>query len=665
MNFKIKKIILYPKNKTLLKREVNFDLKRVNVIVGDSQTGKSAIIPIIDYCLGSSKCAIPVGPIRDYCEWFALLIQTGPIELFLARREPGEQAQTSDMFLDEGKRVKIPESISIKNRTNKEVVNRLNQIAKLPSLDFADDESNIKPYEERPSFKDFLAFCFQPQHIIANPYTLFYKADTIEHRFKLETIFPLALGVINNSTLELKKRLKALEEELRMKRRELDDRQKILKAWEVEIKSNYITAIEFGLLNEAPMPDETWVLQDYLVFLKTIPENIRTSKAPQVDIGATKKVLDYINTLKNKETEIIEDLYNRRTKLEQIRTFNSTSSLYEEALTTQLKKLEPINNGWLQSKIRDSHSCPLCGTETKSATKEIRTLISISTKIKLKASVIDKSKDILDKEITELLGQVDGLEDQLNRIRKQLRELSSKNDQLDRGNKNQENVYRYQGRIEQNLKNLKETEGDGQLSQQINKLVQDIANLNGKIGNFAINKRLQDALKRISITINTYKEILRVENYSNPTELNIKELTLKISSKSGREDYLWEIGSGSNWMGYHVSTILALHDHFLKLKDENNYVPSFTVFDQPSQAYFPEMVRKIGKTPTVASDDLPRVRAIFQSFSKFTSDNKAKCQVIVLEHAGNDIWGNIENIHFVEGHRWTKDNALIPLAWLL
>ncbi|GEM_PF-2071909 len=38
------------------------------------------------------------------------------------------------------------------------------------------------------------AFNFQPQHIVANPYTLFSKADTTEHREKLRAIFPLVPG---------------------------------------------------------------------------------------------------------------------------------------------------------------------------------------------------------------------------------------------------------------------------------------------------------------------------------------------------------------------------------------------------------------------------------------------------------------------------------------
>lgn len=41
-------------------RAINLDLGRVNIITGASGTGKSAIIKALDYCLGSSKCQLPV-----------------------------------------------------------------------------------------------------------------------------------------------------------------------------------------------------------------------------------------------------------------------------------------------------------------------------------------------------------------------------------------------------------------------------------------------------------------------------------------------------------------------------------------------------------------------------------------------------------------------------
>ena len=59
MYFQLRKLILWPRNGTA-PRVVKFEPGVVNVISGASKTGKSAVIPIIDYCLGSDKCAIPV-----------------------------------------------------------------------------------------------------------------------------------------------------------------------------------------------------------------------------------------------------------------------------------------------------------------------------------------------------------------------------------------------------------------------------------------------------------------------------------------------------------------------------------------------------------------------------------------------------------------------------
>ena len=85
----ILKVILWPVDRTKELRYVNFELGKVNVIRGDSRTGKSALISIIDYVLGANKCKIPVGPIRNTVDWFGLLLDNGSSEILLARKSPG------------------------------------------------------------------------------------------------------------------------------------------------------------------------------------------------------------------------------------------------------------------------------------------------------------------------------------------------------------------------------------------------------------------------------------------------------------------------------------------------------------------------------------------------------------------------------------------------
>ena len=70
-NIQLKEIAVYSLDNTK-KRVIKFEPGKLNIIYGASQTGKSAIIPIIDYCLCSSVNRIPAGTIRDNCAAFAI-----------------------------------------------------------------------------------------------------------------------------------------------------------------------------------------------------------------------------------------------------------------------------------------------------------------------------------------------------------------------------------------------------------------------------------------------------------------------------------------------------------------------------------------------------------------------------------------------------------------
>ena len=129
MKFQILKIILWPRAPGVEPRIVKFELGLVNVISGASKTGKSAIIPLIDYCLGSDRCAIPVETIRDACGWFGVVIDCQEGQKLFARREPGDQKSTSDMFMLEGREVVVPDRIESKNTNSDAVKAKLDELA--------------------------------------------------------------------------------------------------------------------------------------------------------------------------------------------------------------------------------------------------------------------------------------------------------------------------------------------------------------------------------------------------------------------------------------------------------------------------------------------------------------------------------------------------------
>ena len=119
------------------------------------------------------------------------------------------------------------------------------------SLDFDVDTFNVG-FRARPSFRDFGAFVFQPQNVVANPDILFYKADTSEHREKLRTIFPYVLNAITAELMAKQHELARLRRELRRKQHELSTVKEISERWMAEIQARISEARELGLI-KAPI----------------------------------------------------------------------------------------------------------------------------------------------------------------------------------------------------------------------------------------------------------------------------------------------------------------------------------------------------------------------------------------------------------------------------
>ncbi|MEI9814243.1 MAG: hypothetical protein WDO18_17060 [Acidobacteriota bacterium] len=238
MDFQISQIVLWPKNPQRKIRTVKFERGRVNVISGHSRTGKSAIIPIIDYCLGSRRCAIPTGVIREKTSWFGVVVTTSEGEKLFARREPEQQQATDDMYVQEATHITIPEVIT-KNATRDFVKHRLDAISMLTTLSFTTDDATSNG-QGRPSFRDLAAFNFQPQNIVANPNVLFYKADTLEHRNKLRSILPYVLGALSGETLAQRHELQRLQRELRRKATDLRNIQTLSERWRATIDARVL-----------------------------------------------------------------------------------------------------------------------------------------------------------------------------------------------------------------------------------------------------------------------------------------------------------------------------------------------------------------------------------------------------------------------------------------
>jgi hypothetical protein len=340
MHFQIVKLVLWPRN-NLPPRVVEFETGKVNVITGSSKAGKSAVIPIIDYCLCSNKCSIPVGVIRESCSWFGIVVATSEGEKLFARREPGEQKQTGEMFLLEATSIEVPHAITQKNATTDQVKDLLNRLAGLSNL--AIETAGLNYGSLKTSFRDLMAFTFQPQNIVANPDILFYKADTTEHREKLKAIFPYVLNAITEELLADRWERDRLLKVLRQKEAALNALRSTTNVWVSEAQTWLQKAKELGLLQLDVKIPEVW--DGMLELMRNICNSDVRLANPTV--GSIDSVLVTLEGLRSQEAVEALTLTHSRQRLLELRRLSESSKSYGDAIFIQRDRL--AISEWLRS----------------------------------------------------------------------------------------------------------------------------------------------------------------------------------------------------------------------------------------------------------------------------------------------------------------------------
>lgn len=661
MRIEILKVILWPKNGKHDPRIIQFLPGKINIISGQSGTGKSALTSIIDYCLGSDKCSIPVGLIREVTSWFGLHLKLANTEMIVARRNPEEQQTTNDLYWVEGLSVDVPQKVT-QNARVEDLKNRFNQIAGLPSLDFSTDE-NVG-YGARPSFRDMAAFNFQPQHIVANPYTFFFKADTTGHREKLQVIFPLVLGAVDANTLAKQRQLKDLEREHDRLRRELDARLGAARAWEAEVETYYLQALTLGLLPDSPPPEAHWSLDKYVMELSKIPGMVRALDLPEVQEGTSEAAVTELTRLVNEEDRLGQEIGSIRRRLSKLDQLSSSVTEYGTELVVQDDRLK--GTGWLEEKLSDPYECPVCSAKHPQGDPRLAELHDLAREYRNLTASVQQAPAKLDRELADLRQELRDHEVAISKTRQKRKYLEGES--ADESAKRQEvrQIYLFVGRVEQALENISASSNVDQIRTTVHTLQQSIADLKGDLDPRLQRDRLDAAIKKVSTKIAEYARFLQLEHASENVRLDVRELTLQFNPLSGRTDYLWEVGSGQNWVGYHVAGLLALHEHFMSIR--NNPVPSFLVIDQPSQVYFPEawptMEEVPGELRRVDSPDIAGVHRIFQALARFMDVCEGRFQVIVTEHAGLITWKGVPHVNLAGNWRDGRDQFLIPDDWL-
>ncbi len=168
-------------------------------------------------------------------------------------------------------------------------------------------------------------------------------------------------------------------------------------------------------------------------------------------------------------------------------------------------------------------------------------------------------------------------------------------------------------------------------------------------------EQLTSRLNALSQILGKYSKKLHLEQADQPIRLDVNQLTIVVDTEEGPLP-LPNIGSGENWVGYHVAAHLALHEYFLR---QRRPVPRFLMLDQPSKAHF-QSDRPRDADDSFLDPDRESVRNMFKLFVEYTNSLSGNVQIIVIDHADyDDDWFKDSVVH-----NWRNGEKLIPSDWL-
>ncbi|ARM91649.1 hypothetical protein RHEC894_PD00143 (plasmid) [Rhizobium sp. CIAT894] len=665
MKLFIKQVIIWPMDPKHEPRVVTFDTEKISVVSGWSSTGKSSIISIIDYVLGGKHCTIPVGEIRDHASWYGLLIETNAGLMRIARKKPDGRQVDNSYWIQEGPEAESPLPILPVATTNADRFRAMmDALSGLSDLRLDPEQS--RGFNERASFRDMAAFNFLPQHIVANPYTLFFKADSSEHREKLRNVLPLALGVVTNADIERFHRMQMLREELRKQEADLRTRRTGIENWRANATGAFFRAQELSLL---PAGDPPADLREIVEILKRVVGNAGAIVPASGRVSAS---VERLEEIRSQEKALDATISSQRRRLRRLKSLRRSVSDYTAVLEDQQARVKGA--GWFLEHVSSSE-CVLCGSQTHEARTHLQQLaVPIRELTELSAGTASTTP-MVDSEIIGIQKSLLADERSMLQLRR-TREAFEATLEAEQGHaQSLEGVYRFLGNTEQALKILGDVEGEEGLVKKIADLEKELEDLRKQSDEKSRREKEASVRAAISDYIVRFVRALAVTGATGTPLLDEKELNVKfVRDGANRPDFLWEIGSGENWMAYHLAALLGLHGIFLRRKGDNP-VPTFLIIDQPSQVYFPSdtFEQVVEGRPDVSAasqrrprrhlDDLESTRRIFSALARAQQSFKGRLQIIVLDHADEKAWGQHHNVF--EAGNWRGDeDFLIPIAWL-
>lgn len=634
----IQSVVLYSNDGRV--HEIPFDLGRVNILTGPSGRGKSALLSVIDYCLGSSRFEIPAGVISNYVSWFALKLSFGDEKIFVARRGvPQGRNASSEFFIRPIPDGETPQFEEIKpNARRDDLLDKIDAllgvgVTFLPRADGSAERKKL-------TFRSGLIYCFQKQNEIANPDLYFHRQSELAQTIR-ETL-PYYLGAISPSIIEKQAALRAARKRLREVERLLARDQSVAGRRDIEATAIVNEGTRLGLVAietiNAVSPEASLDIVRKALNVELFLDEPSSDKA------------DLLKSLNNDLLELTRLRSNINNEIEALERFDADQQAVDLSLNEQRRRMTALN---LVADNHDAQSCPLCESALETVTPSVKIMKTSLEKLHSELALVTVDRRDLREELSKRRGTVISLSADIRRIRTEVIKLKEEQDGTRLVLEHRNELARLSGMVEM-FQRLISTVGDdtrSALELEKDALISEIDDLEAETNIADLRSKTATFLGAVGQQITKWARQQQLEYANGLLTFDLRGPRL-ISEGPNETIPFSRFGSGRNWVWYHLLGHLALHDWFTA---NNRPVPGFLILDQPSQVYFPSSDGSKGE------QDLQEVERIYQWLFETVGNLKGRLQIIVTDHAKFDD----EQFQNHLTHDWWQGGSLVPTEWIV
>jgi hypothetical protein len=642
MSVQILDIVLYSHHGR--KRVLPLKAGKVNIITGASQTGKSALSDIIDYCFGSGECHVAHGPLRLCVAWYGLRLQLASGEAFVARRCPPPRALSStDYFIATGRTVKVPEAGELRPTTNLD-----GATTTLTSWVGIRDNLHEPPAGQRraalsATVRHAVALCLQQQDEIISKKHLFHGTSDNWAAQALKDTLPYFLGAVDDDHVRKQGELRRLREQLRAVERRLAEIAALRGDGATKADALLAQARDAGLTQEVT---PTWdgAVSALRAVLKTPLASVDVKLPDGMEFSR----------LSTERAELLQTQRRIRADIDSARAFSQDEKGFSHEAKEHRARLATIG---IFEGGEPAHTCPLCAQDLpkESAPPEVAAVQGALSDVASRMESVARVEPHIENAISALEVRLQDVQQSLARNRTQMEAVRAASTALSEGYADSAKKAHVLGRVSLYLESMPDVPDTKDLEGQAESLRAKCKQLEEELSDERVQEQLASIASLLSEKLTKWARELGLEHSEFPMRLDLKKLTLVADTVDGAIP-MSRIGSGENGVGFHLIAHLALHQWFVQ---RLRPVPHFIFFDQPSQVYFPADKDVDGSMGLVPDDDRHRVQQMFRLIFDAVEAVAPGLQVILIEHADlNEDWYRDAIVE-----RWRGGKKLVPEDW--